>query len=287
MDLMEEIKKLKSLLDDGAISENEFKLLKKQVLYPVTDSNEPQKSSTPSAIQKEMLDVGIDDSNTIHRETKKKSPIIKKPIKKDNKSEEYQEGTEFTRILASLVIGAALLLSIVLWVRYDNFWIFLIVIALSILIPLRISKVTPIVSKRNLYLSLLVVIYAILIFVPIGKPNSVSSTSSEQSTESSIDEESQYIRKFLLDHIFIDNVNCDACYVRFTSDRGGWNGKATLATERVGADYIYFLNGRTIELTPVLSAFNGTNEGKFTMTFCSDNTISAYLAGQRFVFKPN
>lgn len=33
--------------------------------------------------------------------------------------------------------------------------------------------------------------------------------------------------------------------------------------------------------------FNGTDEGKFTMTFCSDNTISAYIEGQRFVFKPN
>jgi hypothetical protein len=314
MDMIEEIKKLKALFDEGAISEEEFSMLKKKIMSQELNSNAAQKrfavssqidpdkinsqtskkspiimeSSTPALIPEEMSLRTSDEHENFQSRPGNQSSNARSSIKKNAGREGYQEVTVFNRLLgllAGLILGFPL--SIVLWYRYDNFLIFIVILTLAILLPIVIIKRTLLVSTRNLYLGLVNVIFIILLLIPVGNTNNVSSSSSEQSTESSIDEEGQHIREFLLDHIFIDNVNCNACYVRFTSDRGGWQGKATLATERVGADYIYVLNGRTIELTPVLSAFNGTSEGKFTMTFSSDNTISAYIAGQEFIFKPN
>src|ERR1035437_5606112 len=72
MDTIEEIIKLKALLDQGAITKGEFNSLKKKVLFEDTDFQEPQKTSAPSSIESGIGSEVINDANTVQKEINKK-----------------------------------------------------------------------------------------------------------------------------------------------------------------------------------------------------------------------
>lgn len=175
MDTIEEIKKLKALLDQGAINEEEFNSLKKKVLSEINDLKEDKETISSTST-----------TETIPAQKKKKkpSPDVKKPTSKGKKVEEVQTGAEWTEILAYFVLAAAILLSLVFWIRYNSFWIFLIALAISILIPWRIGKVTPKAIHKNLYFVALIAMYIILISYPIGIKKSASSSSSTSESSS-------------------------------------------------------------------------------------------------------
>jgi len=277
MKIIEEIQKLKALLDQGAINNYEFNLLKKKVLSERIDTKESQKSMPLTSTSKTI---------PVQEETKNSSfDEVHKPIIKDKKSEEYESATILTEILSPSVLLIALGLSIVLWVRYDNFWIFLIFLAVSYFFPIRISRVTPKVSKRNLYLSLLIVFYGILILVPIDYPFSKSSPSSEQSSETPVNNADKEVRDFIISNNFKDIENGVAFTLEFSDSHGGWNGIMTFSMGSCYALYAYEVKGRRISLT--FDSSNCTNHGSSTTaTINSNNTISLFYQGESFVFKP-
>lgn len=275
MDIIEEIKKLKALLDQGAINDEEFSLLKKKILSEEIDVKEPQKTIPSSSVTETV---------PAQEETKQPSLDVKEPIKDSHKSKQDEDGNQLT-LLQLLAVLAGIILSIVILVRYSNFWIFIIVLPVSILIPISINKITPIASKRNLYSGLTLALFVLLIFVPIGSNNQISSSSSEQSSATPANDADKEVRDFIISHTFEDIENGVAFTLKFSSDRGGWFGIMTFSMGSCWALYRYEVKGRNISLT--FDSSNCTNHGSSTTaTFNNDNTVSLYYQGESFVFKP-
>jgi hypothetical protein len=286
MDAIEEIKKLKALLDNGAITTEEFNELKKKVLSEETHSKEPQKPVTPSSIHKEMLSGAINEPKKVSKETKKKSSTVKKPLKKGNPKEDFQEPNEATTKMFKACLVLDLLLGIIFWYRYDSIIAFLICLIISIPLTLITVRIIPKLSLRNLSLIAQIIILLLLIIIPIGNVNNTSSadSSSTSSTESSTDE-GKDIRDFLISHTFEDNENGVYFSMKFSSDRGGWFGVMTLTMGSCDFIYSYNLEGRSIELTYTGSTCSAQG-GSATMNYNRNNTITLIYRGQEFVFKP-
>lgn len=70
MDTIEEIRKLKALLDQGAITTEEFSELKKKVLFKETYSTETQETTTISPKQTGSKSEVINSSTEVHNENK-------------------------------------------------------------------------------------------------------------------------------------------------------------------------------------------------------------------------
>ena len=176
MDTIEEIKKLKALLDQGAITTVEFNELKKNVLSGETDSIESRKTNTSST---------QDNSIKIQKEFKKKSSTGKKTIKKGKNPKGFQEPNEGTLWLIKICLGLGLLTAIIFWYRYDSFIAFLITAIISIALTMVSARLIFKLRLRNLTLAIQSVILFLLIIIPIGAINTLKQTNSGSVNESS------------------------------------------------------------------------------------------------------
>jgi hypothetical protein len=173
MDTIEEIKKLKALLDQGAITTEEFNELKKKALSGETDSIESRKTNTSST---------QDNSGKVKEEITKKSSTVKKPIRKGKQSDRFQDYNEWTVHLSKIGFGLGLVSGIIFWVRYDSFIAFLLLIISSIALTIAIFRLIPKLKIRNLTLLVQSVVLILLILIPIGTINSMRGNGDNDST---------------------------------------------------------------------------------------------------------
>jgi hypothetical protein len=286
VDTIEEIKKLKSLLDQGAISEEEFNLLKKKVLSKAIVSEEPQKTDLSSPAQNGMVSDPVNYQKTVNKETKKESSNIKKPLKNVEKTKEFQAGNEWTRHLLKIGWGLSLVLGIIFWYRYDSFIAFLITIIISITLTFLVARIIPKLRKRNSTLLIQSVILFLLIIIPIGTIDNMKETDNSSSNKSEqIDDDDKYVRDFIISHYFEDYESGVSFTLEFSDSRGGWFGVMTMKMGECWFLYQYEIKGRSINLT--FDSSNCTSQGSSTTAhFNSDNSISLYYRGEEFVFKP-
>lgn len=298
MDHIEELKKLKSLFDQGAITQEEFNSLKASLLSEIANTNNNDSPISPeqnSNISTDHLpqkpETKAEPRTEQEPEPKPKSKPEPKPAplnktkagpKKDSK--EYEEGGEFLQGLAYLLIAGSILLGLVFWIRYDSFILAAITLALTLGAPILISRATPKASRRGLFIASMIALYVFLIAFPIGA-SSLSEVDVDEPVEE-VDDEGKRIREFLLDHTFANNEIGGTSYIAFKSDRGGWFGAMTLTMGYCDHVYSYNLEGRRIDLTYTGSTCSGFQGSSASMTFNHDNSISIIISGQTFRFHP-
>lgn len=185
MNKIEELQKLKSLLDQGAINTEEFNSLKNKILH---EKIEAVKSETKILSQP----IVIDHTNSVALRKKPTKKYVKKNIEI---TQEYQEGNSATQGLLGLGMIASLILSFVFWLRYDIVWLFFITLFSYVGSIYLIGKFIPKVLKRNIYLGTLLLVCIFLIAVPIGDISSSSGGSPSNSSSSSSTTNYRYCAK--------------------------------------------------------------------------------------------
>jgi len=176
MNKVEEIKKLKSLLDQGAISEDEFTVLKKELLSQKTDFNKANEVLPPNTSNQQENSQNNSEEVIIEPLT-----YVKKPSKKKIAVPKNEESNDNTDIFIASGIVASLFTSIRFWVRFESFAAFIIVLTIGVAISLTIPKVVHKSFLKNLLLGLVSFAMLILLAVPIG--NDTKSTSSTEVSE--------------------------------------------------------------------------------------------------------
>jgi len=107
-----------------------------------------------------------------------------------------------------------------------------------------------------------------------------NNSKSEQSNKNG-----KYIREYLTSHTFVNYEVGGTTYLTFTSRSGGWYGAMKMKMGACDYLYTYDLDDRDIKLTFSGSTCGGQGSSQ-TLTFNNDNSISVYIKGQKFVFKP-
>ena len=176
MEKIEEIKKLKSLLDQGAISEEEFKILKDRLISSDEVSVIPEKKVSASAPK-------------VSQSEKK---VVKKPsAKKKAKNVGFEAANEFTLNLFKIGLALSALTGIIFWIRYENITALIIVAVLGIGLILAIPRTIPRLLHRNLLLALVNIGLLLLIIYPIGNTSSFSFKSVDLNNVTEVKEDMQ------------------------------------------------------------------------------------------------
>ena len=175
MDKIEGLNKLKSLLNKGAITKEEFELLKKDLLVQKNISTAQEGINTPIQTA----------NNTQQNKQEKKPAVAKSTSGKSKKKRGFEERNGISQALLNLCIGTGIILGIVFWVRYDSFVAFLVTSILSIATGIIVVKVVPKLLSTNLLLLLTSAVIVLLIVFPIGDVQKASSTSNAGSSSSS------------------------------------------------------------------------------------------------------
>lgn len=276
MDIIEDIKGLKNLLDQGAITEEEFNSLKKNILSKDTGKNELNISSSQSS----LIETSVNEQKT-------EAESLKAPTAPTGSEiTEFEAGNETTIKIFKWGIGLCLLLGGVFWVRYDSLVAMLISAILSVTTVLLVTRKIAKVKTRNLTLGAISLALVLLMVVPVGERSSSGNSGSVSafSTEQS-DDGGKQIRDFLLDNTFANYGSGPAAYLRFTSSNGGWYGAMTMSMGSCDFVYSYNLEDRTIELSYTGSNCDAAFEGSSLKMFVnSDNSISVYIQGQEMKF---
>lgn len=171
MDTIEEIKKLKALLDKGAITDEEFSTLKKGVLSTNEVSETPKRKKVTSSPKTNQVNLSA---------VKKTSTNYKKPSRKKVAEGISETGNQITVNLLKIGIILSVITGIFFWIRYDRFFALLIVALIGIGASLAIPKLVPKVLVKNLLLGLVNVVLLLLLVFPIGNVESNASTNSSQ-----------------------------------------------------------------------------------------------------------
>jgi hypothetical protein len=283
MDQIEELVQLKTLLDKGAITEEEFNILKKKILNktaepqkPITNEEMPPplEKKTPPPIK------DIPQTGKINPPEKTEKIETNAPV-----NTEYELGTELTSNLARMGIVALIALVIVFWVRYDSFIIAIILGGLLFGALYLNGAVTKKVKLRNLYIGLVIILSLLLIFIPIGKM-AESSSSAGKTTEAPVDDDAKFVRDFITSHYFEDTENGYTFTLKFSESNGGWFGILQFDMGPCVAQYRYETKGRSISLTWDSSNCPNVRGSSTTAHFNSDNSVSFYYMGEEFRFKP-
>jgi hypothetical protein len=279
MDIIEDLKGIKNLLDAGAITGEEFNALKKKILSKDTGWNKLENSLESSPIAEEKM-TGKKVSVT---------PSINQITSAQTKPENYEEGNETTIKFFRFGVALGVLLSIIFWVRYGSFVVMIISAILSIGAILVVYRKILKVKSRNISLGLLSLLFLLLTVTPIGGNSSSKKSLNLSQYESAVSdgqsEDDKYVRDYIISHKFTDIENGTAFTLEFSDSRGGWFGIMTMKMRDCWFLYRYETTGRTIKLT--FDSSNCTTQGSSTTAhFNSDNTISIYYKGEEFVFEP-
>lgn len=276
MDIVEEIKRLKNLLDQGALTEEEFTSLKKKILLKDSFRDEQKHNTAPSVPQEQYLP-----------EREKEAEASTSDIAvTESESTIFEAGNETTIKIFKWGLGLSLLLGGVLWVRYDSIAAMLVGAALSIAALAFVSRRVSKVKVRNFSLRMISMFIILVIIIPIGgtrsneKSGSVNALATEQN-----DDEGNQIRNFLTDNTFANYGSGNTAYLRFTSNAGGWYGAMTMSMGSCDFVYSYNLDGSTIDLSYTGSNCDAAFKGSSLKMFVNDdNSVSVYIQGQEMKF---
>lgn len=209
MDKIKEIIKLKELLEQGAITTEEFNSLKNKVLSGETDSTRSQQVVTTSVIQDEILPAVKTKQKKATREPGKKSSTREKPVIKGTQKEIFQEPGTGTIKLVKICLGLGVLLGIIFWYRYDSFIAFLGAAITSIALTLSVARLINKLISRNLVLVAQCIILFLLIIFPVGNVKNISASGSESSSSSS---DASGLKLCPVHHVYYDpNAYGDRC----------------------------------------------------------------------------
>ncbi len=203
MGKLEELKKIKSLLDQGAITIEEFNTLKNRLLSPYEDSNslnrekETSSSKNPQRSQKAV-----------------KKTSAKKSTKKKATKEKFEAGNEFTVSLLKIGLGLSVLTGIFFGYRYNGFVAFGIVVIVGIGFSLAIPRLVAKLVLRNILMGLNVIVLFLLLIFPIN----VDSNTNSGNTSSSSDDRAVLHCKFCQETIYEKGGDGIVCY---THEQGG------------------------------------------------------------------
>ena len=273
MDIIEEIKKLKTLLDQGAISHEEFETLKQKVLSNKSQSikTKPQVSSSSSTQSKLNANKNSNSSNNAIQ------------VDGETNANGFEAGNEKTAKLLKYCLWLSLILGFVFAGRYESVIAFLIALAISVSITLVISGLIPKLNQRNFLLGVLLIFYILMVFIPIG--GNTSNSSSEQTNEQPSHDADKEVRDFIISNRFVDYENGVAFTLKFSDKNYGWFGIMEMDMGSCAFFYQYETKGRSINLT--FDSSNCTTQGSSTTArLNSDNSISINYRGQEFRFKP-
>jgi hypothetical protein len=276
MDIIEDIKGLKNLLDKGAITEEEFNSLKKKILSKDTGRNELNTSSSESSLKETRITQQKPDGESAKVES----------TAAESETTEFEAGNGTTIKIFKWGLGLCLLLGGVFWVRYDSIFAMLVSTVISVATVLFVSRKISRVRTRNITLGLISLAVILLMVIPVSGKNSSDNSGSVNaiSTEQTGDEGKQ-TREFLVDNTFANYGSGPAAYLRFTSSNGGWYGAMTMSMGSCDFVYSYNLEDKTIELSYTGSncdaAFTGSS---MKMYVNDDNSISVYIQGQEMKF---
>jgi len=279
MDIIEDLKGLKNLLDQGAITKEEFNALKKKILSRDAGRDELKTLSEASAmIEEKIPEKAVSVTSSINQ-----------TITSQTKSENVEEGNETTLKVFKIGLCLGLLLGIIFWVRYESFVAMIISAVLSIGAILVVYRKIPKVKSRNISLGLLSLLFLLLIVTPIGGNSSSNKSLNVSQNEPAISdgqsEDEKYVRDYIISHRFADIENGTSFTLEFSESRGGWFGIMTMKMRDCWFLYQYETTGRSIKLT--FDSSNCTSQGSSTTAyFNGDNTISFNYKGEEFVFKP-
>lgn len=169
MDIIEEIKKLKELFDQGAITEEEFQVLKKDILTKSGSSISSEESNTEQFIQKN--ESGKKNTEEAKSKKSQNKSVKGKRTKRNPKSKTTKKDSEWSAIFMGFGAIAGFVLGFVFGMRYDSFTVTLIIWGITIAAPLVIFFFMRVHFSKPLSLFLLFALYIILIAVPIGNVN--------------------------------------------------------------------------------------------------------------------
>jgi hypothetical protein len=276
MDLIEEIKSLKNLLDQGAITEEEFNSLKKRILSKESGNSELNHSS----LQPSPEETIITDQRPEPDSFNSKAADLK------SGSGEFEAGNETTVKIFKWGLVLCFLLGVVFWMRYDSILALLISIGISLTSVLFVSRKVLRVKTRNLTLGLICLVLILLMVVPVGGTGSSDTAGSVKATSAvQTDNKGKQTGAFLIDNTFANYGSGPTAYLRFTSSNGGWYGAMTMSMGSCDFVYSYNLDDKTIELTYTGSNCDAAFEGRsLNMYVNSDNSISVYIQGQEMKF---
>lgn len=275
MVIIDEIKGLKNLLDQGAISDEDFSFLKRKILSK--DSGCPEYKI--SSIQQSLKDVNTIEHITVSG-TKKAKATSPKTV-----SRAYEAGNQTTVKIFKGGLGLCLLLGVVFWVRYDSIRALLISITLSIACLLTVTRAVSGTKARNLSLGLTCILLILLISVPIGGTGSDNTGSAEAISAEHADNEMKQARGFLIDNTFTNYGTGPTAYLRFNSSNGGWYGVMTMTMGSCDFVYSYSIDNKTIEVNYTGSNCDAAFAGRSMKLFLnSDNSISVYIQGRELKF---
>ena len=174
MNKIEEIKILKNLLNEGAITEDEFVALKKQIISNQKESNTSENSIKQEVLPKPKKRKVSDNTSEVK---------LKEKLSKESHCNEshFGDGKAIITIISSIL---SIIAGLIFWERF-NFIAFILLTGISIT-GIAILERTNKEILRNLYLGLISIGLVLLIVFPIGyKSNSSSSSSESHSSTSS------------------------------------------------------------------------------------------------------
>ena len=168
---IDELKKLKNLLDEGAINEDEFIFLKNQII-----SNQKESNTSENSIKEGFLpqpEINYVPDNTI--DVNIKETTINKSHYND-----WQEGNHATGLLFKCGILLSIIAGLAFWEKY-NFASFIVLSGISITGIVLLNKVNK-VMNRNLYLGLICVGLVFLGVFSLGSHYDFSFNTTNNST---------------------------------------------------------------------------------------------------------
>jgi hypothetical protein len=297
MNKIEEIQKLKSLLDQGAITQEEFDSLKKNIISASVQAKDsiPNGSINIDCKEKILLETPVTTQKIVKKTTGNKTNKTKAASNKRNEktysksnSTEWEAGNEVTTNLVKLSWAISIIIGIIFWVRYDSFIAFIFIAGLSIAASIAIPKLAPKLVHKNMFLGMLCIVMVLLIIFPIGNTSKLSvsgSSDNKVASTESVNDDDKFVRDYIISHRYVDIENGVSFTLKFSDSRGGWFGIMTMEMGSCWSLYQYETKGRSINLK--FDSSNCTTQGDSrTATFNSDNSISFNINGQNFVFQP-
>ena len=272
MDKIEELKNLKVLLDNGAITKGEFLLMKNKLLNNNDIRNSSIKNEHVEATKKDTYSENYYE-NEIKTE-RQKNRVESEEVKYVNIN--FIKFIFLLNVFSSVIIGF----------KSESFFVFLIFAIISIGLLFLIRYLIK--ETWKIYLSFLGVgVGMLLLSIVTFRDNTSNLVKSKTNTTN---EKSNDLRFEVDNDIYYSEENGHTFYLRFSSDAGGWYGAVEMSVADAGCSYVYSYNliGNKLKLEYTGNTCgSNVSTGAFskTMYINSNGTITMYIKGQKFVFR--
>lgn len=183
MNKLEEIQKLKSLLDQGAITQDEFDSLKKKIISAGAEAKESIPNKNINSTYEENVFDGNAGNNTKIENLKTTSKTYNKKTVNKSNSTEWESGNGATSGLLKVCFLLSIIMGAYVGDKYGSFITFLMFAGLSIAVAIAIPKLIPRCLHKNLLLGTQTMVL-ILLVIYFTEDYSTSSTYSSKSSSS-------------------------------------------------------------------------------------------------------